>query len=40
MAPNVTLKDGKNFIIYKRRNSIVIDEEKDDGMTPARRGLW
>lgn len=33
MAPNVTLKDGKKSMFTKEGTSIVIDEDKDDGMT-------
>lgn len=33
MAPNVTLKDGKKSLFTKQGTSIVIDENKDDGMT-------
>jgi superoxide dismutase, Cu-Zn family len=32
-APQVTLKDGKNSLFQKDGTSIVIHEEKDDGMT-------
>jgi superoxide dismutase, Cu-Zn family len=34
MAPNVTLKEGKQTLINKNGTSIVIHEKKDDGMTP------
>ncbi|MFL6558603.1 MAG: superoxide dismutase family protein [Bacillus sp. (in: firmicutes)] len=34
MAPQVTLKDGKTSLFTKEGTTIVIDEEKDDGMTP------
>lgn len=33
MAPNVTLKEGKQTLIRKDGTTIVIHEEKDDGMT-------
>lgn len=33
MAPNVTLKDGKKSLFTKKGTSIVIDENKDDGLT-------
>lgn len=33
MAPNVTLKDGKKSLFTKQGTSIVIEEDKDDGMT-------
>ncbi|XJZ26788.1 superoxide dismutase family protein [Bacillota bacterium Lsc_1132] len=33
MASNVTLKDGKKSLFTKQGTSIVIDEDKDDGMT-------
>ncbi|MCQ6278945.1 superoxide dismutase family protein [Bacillus sp. EB600] len=33
MAPNVTLKSGKKSLMTKEGTSIVIDEDKDDGMT-------
>ncbi|PFP29448.1 superoxide dismutase [Bacillus sp. AFS073361] len=33
-APNVTLKDGKTSLFTKDGTTIVIDEGKDDGMTP------
>jgi superoxide dismutase, Cu-Zn family len=34
MAPNVTLKDGKTSLFTKKGTTIVVDEGKDDGMTP------
>ena len=33
MAPQVTLKDGKSSLLTKDGTSIVIHEEKDDGMS-------
>jgi Cu-Zn family superoxide dismutase len=33
MAPNVTMLEGKNSLFTKEGTSIVIDEEKDDGMS-------
>lgn len=33
MAANVTLKDGKKSLFTKEGTTIVIDEDKDDGMT-------
>ncbi len=33
IAPNVTLKEGKKSLFTKQGTSIVIDEDKDDGMT-------
>lgn len=33
LAPNVTLKNGMNSLYTTRGTSIVIDENKDDGMT-------
>lgn len=33
MAPNATLKNGKKSLFTKEGTSIVIDENKDDGMT-------
>jgi Cu-Zn family superoxide dismutase len=33
MAPTITLADGKTSLFTKEGTSIVIDEEKDDGMT-------
>lgn len=33
MAPQVTLKEGKNSLLTKEGTSIVIHEKKDDGMT-------
>ncbi|WP_141433842.1 superoxide dismutase family protein [Bacillus sp. 03113] len=33
LAPSVTLKEGKNSLFTKKGTSIVITEEKDDGMT-------
>jgi superoxide dismutase, Cu-Zn family len=33
MAPNLTLKEGKKTLIKKNGTTLVIHEEKDDGMT-------
>ncbi|WP_342432826.1 superoxide dismutase family protein [Neobacillus sp. FSL H8-0543] len=33
MVPAVTLKDGKTSLLTKEGTTIVVDEEKDDGMT-------
>ena len=33
MAPAVTLKDGKTSLFTKEGTTIVVDEQKDDGMT-------
>ena len=33
VAPQVTLKDGKSSLLTKDGTSIVIHEEKDDGMS-------